>query len=120
MERSAAMGRLLIGGGIVVGCLLGGTLPAAAQEAGQQVSAPMILRLLSRPAEAPDAALKETFRRDAATPALQRPTEWETLPDGSARHVPTGITVAIGHPCTAGDLEREAAALRALPGRSRR
>ncbi len=120
MGRSTAKGRLLVGGAVVIGCLLGGTLTATAEEVRQQLNAPMILKLLARPAEAPDAALKETLKRDAATPALKSPTEWETLPDGSARHVGTGITVTVRNPCPPGDLDHEAALLRALPGRSRR
>jgi hypothetical protein len=122
MERSGAMGRLLIGGGILIGYLLGGTLTAAAEEVRQQLNAPMILKLLARPSEAPDAALKETLRRDAATPALKSPTEWETLPDGSARYKGpggTGITVSVRNPCPPGDFAHEAAQLRALPGRRR-
>jgi hypothetical protein len=119
MERSGAMSRLLIGGGILFGCLMGGTLTAAAEEVRQQLNAPMILKLLARPAEAPDAALKETLRRDAATPAVKDPAEWETLPDGSARHVATGVTVTVRNPCPPGDFQHEAALLRALPGRRR-
>jgi hypothetical protein len=119
MERSGAMGRLLIGGGILIGYLLGGTLTAAAEEVRQQLNAPMILKLLARPTEASDAALKETLRRDAATPALKSPTEWETLPDGSARHTGTGVTVIVRNPCPPGDFAHEAAQLRALPGRRR-
>src|SRR6266542_2634443 len=96
MERSRAMGRWLIGGGILIGCVMGGVLTVAA-----------------------DVVLKETLRRDGATPALKSPTEWETLPDGSARHVGTGVTVTVRNPCPPGDFEHEAALLRALPGRRR-
>ncbi len=113
-------GRRLAAGAALAGCLLGGAWTAAAEEVRQQLNAPLILNLLARPSDAPDAAFKETLRRDAATPALRRPTEWETLPDGSARHVGTGVIVTIKNPCPPGDYEHEAAQLRALPGRSRR
>jgi hypothetical protein len=42
------------------------------------------------------------------------------MPDGSARHVGTGLTMIIKNPCPPGDLEHEAALYRSLPGRSRR
>jgi hypothetical protein len=113
------MAGLLLGGVIVAGGLLGGAPSATAEELREQLNAPMILRLLARPADAPDAALKETLKRDSA-PALRSPAEWERLPDGSARHVGTGITVTVRNPCPPGDLAHEAAQLRALPGRSRR
>jgi hypothetical protein len=119
MARSRAMGRWLIGGGILIGCVMGGVPTVAAEEVRQQLNAPMILKLLARPTEPPDVVLKETLRRDGATPALKSPTEWETLPDGSARHVGTGITVTVRNPCPPGDFEHEAALLRALPGRRR-
>ncbi|HET8579334.1 MAG TPA: hypothetical protein VFO18_19710 [Methylomirabilota bacterium] len=111
------MGGSLIAGAITVG-LLGGARGVAAEELREQLNAPMILKLLARPAEAPDTALKEMLNRDT-TPALRSPAEWETLPDGSARHVGTGITVTVRNPCPPGDLAHEAAQLRALPGRRR-
>lgn len=120
MAGMKGIGRWLTAGTALAGCLLGGAWTAAAEEVRQQLNAPMILNLLSRPIDHPDAAFNETLRRDAATPRLARPTEWEMMPDGSARLVGTGLTMIIKNPCPPGDLEHEAAFYRSLPGRTRR
>ena len=120
MDGRRGTGRLLAAGAALACCVLGGASMAAAEEVRQQLNAPMILNLLARPADAPDAAFKETLRRDGATPRLARPTEWEMMPDGSARLVGTGMTMIIKNPCPPGDMEHEAAFYRSLPGRFRR
>lgn len=120
MAGKRGTGRLLAAGAALACGLVGGAWAAAAEEVRQQLNAPMILNLLARPIDHPDAAFNETLRRDAAAPRLARPPEWEMMPDGSARHVGTGLTMIIKNPCPPGDLEHEAALYRSLPGRSRR
>ena len=71
-------------------------LPAAAEEVRQGLNAPMILQLLSRPAEKP--------------------------PDGSARYGTdnTSVSMMIRNPCPPGDFEHEVMLQRSLPGRGRK
>ena len=107
---------------VIVGLAVFGLAPEArADEVKQQLNTPMILNMLSRPVDSADAALKESLRRDAA-PRAPRSDEGEVLPDGSVRYGRgnASMTITVRNPCPPGDLAHEAAAMRPLPGRSRR
>ena len=114
--------RVAVGGVALALLLLGLAAGAPAEEVRQQLNTPMILNMLTRPVESPDAALKEALRKDATAPPAGRPDGGEVLPDGSVRYGrgSTGMTVTVRNPCPQGDLAHEAAVYRPLPGRARR
>lgn len=88
--------------------------PATAGEAPSTVSAPMILNLMNRPLESPEAAFNKELKNYAApTGKAEDP---EVLPDGSVRYTTKSgrkITVTLRNPCPPGDVEHEMAQLAA-------
>lgn len=106
------IGRIAVAGLAVAVCGLGGLVGAtgaAAEEVRQQLNAPMILNLLARPLESPEAAFNKELKNYAAPPK----------DDAGAKN----LTVTIRNPCPPGDIEHEMAQLspyRQLPGRARR
>jgi hypothetical protein len=122
--REPEIDRLLARATIAVPLLLalGAVTPApvAAEEVRQRLNTPMILEMLQRPVEAPEAAFNAAVKRDASTPRVKRADEPEILADGSMRYGRGGnsVTVTIRNPCPPGDLEHEAQYYaRPLPGR---
>ena len=95
--------------------------PVAAEELRQGLNAPMILQMLSRPVEKPEAVMREMLRPDAPSARPVR-SEGQVMPDGSVRYgtEAAGMTVTIRNPCPPGDVEHEMMALRSLPGRGRK
>ncbi|MBI1726238.1 MAG: hypothetical protein HYR50_03125 [Candidatus Rokubacteria bacterium] len=96
--------------------------PAAAEEVRQGLNAPVILQMLSRPAESPEAVMPEMLRPDAVQAKPVRFDQPQMMPDGSARYG-TGaasVTMTIRNPCPPGDIEHEMMVLRSLPGRGRK
>ena len=116
-----------IGLSLAIGSLTAGLLTAglwtaaAAEEVRQGLNAPMILQMLSRPMEKPEAVMREMLRPDATSVRPVR-SEGQVMPDGSVRYGTdtSGMTVTIRNPCPPGDIEHEMMALRTLPGRGRR
>lgn len=110
---------------IVIGFLMsaavawGLSAPAAAEEVRQGLNAPMILQMLSRPAEKPEAAMREMLRPDAVQAKPVRFDQPQMMPDGSARYGSdsASVTMTIRNPCPAGDIEHEMMVQRSLPGR---
>lgn len=124
MKQRATTGLLVM----VLGIAAAG--PALGQEARPQgsvppqVNAPMLLNLISRPLESPEAAMNKELRNETAA-ASAKANEPEVLPDGSLRYGRGGktVTLTIRNPCPPGDIEHEIANLlpyRELPGRGRR
>ena len=110
--------------GLVLAAALAGGLsaPAAAEEVRQGLNAPMILQMLSRPAEKPESVMREMLRPDAVQAKPVRFDQPQMMPDGSARYG-TGaasVTMTIRNPCPPGDIEHEMMVLRSLPGRGRK
>lgn len=108
MKTRLAMGLLTAVGVAVVA-------PATAGEAPpSMVSAPMILNLMNRPLETPEAAFNKELKNYAApTTKAEDP---EVLPDGSVRYTTKSgrkITVTLRNPCPPGDVEHEMAQLAA-------
>jgi hypothetical protein len=101
--------------------LLGGAVPAAAEELRQGLNAPLILQMLSRPVDKPEALMKEGLRRDAELSKSPRPTDGQVMPDGSVRYGTdsASVSVTIKNPCPPGDIAHEMATV-PLPGRGRR
>jgi hypothetical protein len=95
--------------------------PAAAEEVRQGLNAPVILQMLSKPAEKPEAVMREMLRPDATTARPVR-SEGQVLPDGSVRYgtEASSVTVTIRNPCPPGDIEHEMMVQRSLPGRGRK
>jgi hypothetical protein len=95
---------------------------ASAEEVRPQLNASVILNMLARPIESPEAAFSAGLRLDGTAPRPARADEGQILPDGSVRYGrgSTSLTVSVRNPCPPGDYEHEAAYLRSLPGRSRR
>ncbi|MBI1964235.1 MAG: hypothetical protein HY616_10545 [Candidatus Rokubacteria bacterium] len=96
--------------------LVAGVAPAArADELKAAISAPMLLDLLARPAEARGSAFDESLKAPGPAP---RPTEGEVLPDGSVRYgAGSGsVTVMLKNPCPPGTAHYEPPP---LPGRRR-
>jgi hypothetical protein len=125
------MKRIAVTGLVVAACGLAGAggpagvTTAAAEEVRQQLNAPMILNLLARPLESPEAAFNKELKNYAGLPAAARGDEGEVLADGSVRYGrgTKNVTVTIRNPCPPGDIEHEMAQLssyRQLPGRGRR
>ena len=108
---------------LAAGVLIAGAgAPAAADEVRQVLNAPMILQMLSRPAERPDAAMREMLRPDAPQARPLRADQGQVMPDGSVRYgsESANLTMTIRNPCPPGDFEHEAMVQRSLPGRARR
>jgi hypothetical protein len=109
-------------GTLAAGALVAGTWASvAAEEVRQGLNAPMILQMLSKPAEKPEAVMREMLRPDATSVRPMR-TEGQVMPDGSVRYgsESAGMTVTLRNPCPPGDIEHEMMALRSLPGRGRK
>ena len=110
---------------IVIGLLLsavvagGISAPAAAEEVRQGLNAPMILQMLSRPVEKPEAAMREMLRPDAVQAKPVRFDQPQVMPDGSVRYGSdsASVTMTVRNPCPPGDVEHEMMVLRSLPGR---
>ncbi len=120
MTRHTAFGWAV--GSLAAGALVAGMwAPVAAEEVRQGLNAPMILQMLSKPAEKPEAVMREMLRPDAASARPVR-TEGQVMPDGSVRYgsESAGMTVTLRNPCPPGDIEHEMMALRSLPGRGRK
>jgi hypothetical protein len=122
--------RIAVTGLVVAACgLMGaggptGVATVAAEEMRQQLNAPMILNLLARPLESPEAAFNKELKNYAGVSAAKG-DEAEVLADGSVRYGrgAKSLTVTIRNPCPPGDIEHEMAQLssyRQLPGRARR
>ena len=121
MKRIAVTGLVVAACGLA-GAGLAGVSTAAAEEVRQQLNAPMILNLLARPLETPEAAFNKELKNYASPPKGDEP---EVLADGSVRYGrgAKNLTVTIRNPCPPGDIEHEMAQLsayRQLPGRARR
>jgi hypothetical protein len=101
---------------------VGVALPAAADEVRQGLNAPMILQMLSRPAEKPESAMREMLRPDAVKATSVRFNQPQMMPDGSARYGTdtSSVTMIIRNPCPPGDIEHEMMVQRSLPGRGRK
>jgi hypothetical protein len=95
--------------------------PAAAEEVRQGLNAPMILQMLSRPIDKPEAVMREMLRPDATSVRPVR-SEGQVMPDGSVRYgtEASNLTMAIRNPCPPGDMEHEMMVQRSLPGRGRK
>jgi hypothetical protein len=110
--------------GFVVSAFLtaGIAVPAAAEEVRQGLNAPMILQMLSRPAEKPESSMREMLRPDAVQAKPVRFDQPQMMPDGSARYGTdnASVTMMIRNPCPPGDLDHEAMVQRSLPGRGRK
>ena len=109
-------------GSLVAGALVAGMwAPVAAEEMRQGLNAPMILQMLSKPPEKPEAVLREMLRPDATSARPVR-SEGQVMPDGSVRYgsESAGMTVTVRNPCPPGDIEHEMMALRTSPGRGRK
>ena len=123
----AMVGRFALAGVIATGLLAGSLAfipasPASAEEVRQQLNAPMILNMLARPVESPQAAFNAGLRASGDVPRAVRVEDGEVQPDGSVRYGrgTTSMSVTVRNPCPPGDMEHEAAYLRSLPGRPRR
>ncbi len=117
------MTRRIVIGLVLSAALAGGiSVPAAAEEVRQGLNAPVILQMLSRPAENPEAVMREMLRPDAVQAKPVRFDQPQVMPDGSVRYG-TGaasVTMTIRNPCPPGDIEHEMMVLRSLPGRGRK
>jgi hypothetical protein len=117
--------RIALLGVIATAIGLGAVPPASADEPQAKPGpAPMILNLLNRPLESPEAAFNRQLKNDIGAPVARRNDEPEILPDGSVRYGSgsRSVTVTIKNPCPPGDIEHELAQMRAerqLPGRRR-
>lgn len=90
---------------IVAGALLlAMAAVGTAEEVRQQLNPSMILNMLARPLETPEAAFNAGLKYDATAP----------------RPAPTNLSIVVRNPCPPGDFAHEAANLRPLPGRGRR
>ena len=109
-------------GALCVGALVLTATGALAEEVRPQLNPSVILNMLARPVESPEAAFRAGLRSDAAAPRPARADLGEVLSDGSVRYGRgnVSLTVTVRNPCPPGDFEHEAAYLRSLPGRSRR
>ena len=115
MTRRIVFGLLLsavVAGGI--------SAPAAAEEVRQGLNAPMILQMLSRPVEKPEAVMREMLRPDAVQAKPVRFDQPQVMPDGSVRYGGDSggsVTMTVRNPCPPGDIEHEMMVQRSLPGR---
>jgi hypothetical protein len=120
MSRQAALSWAV--GSLAAGALVAGMwAPVAAEEVRQGLNAPMILQMLAKPPEKPEAVLREMLRPDATSARPVR-SEGQVMPDGSVRYgsESAGMTVTVRNPCPPGDIEHEMMALRTSPGRGRK
>ena len=117
MTRRSAIG-LVLSAVLAVGV----AAPAAAEEIRQGLNAPMILQMLSRPAEKPEAVMREMLRPDAVQAKPVRFDQPQMMPDGSARYGTdaASVSMTIRNPCPPGDYEHEVMLQRSLPGRGRK
>ena len=108
---------LLVTASLTVGLVT----PTAAEEVRQGLNAPMILQMLSKPVEKPEAVMREMLRPDATSVRPVR-SEGQVMPDGSVRYgtEASGVTMTIRNPCPPGDIEHEMMVQRSLPGRGRK
>jgi len=104
---------------VAAGLALGAAASASAEEIRAQLNPGMILNMLARPIESPEAAFNAALRSDPGPVKTVRPDGGEVLPDGSVRYG-KNLTVTVRNPCPPGDLEHEASLYRPLPGRARR
>ena len=113
--------RIVTGLGLSTALALSVSAPAAAEEVRQGLNAPMILQMLSRPAEKPESVMREMLRSDAVSAKPVRFDQPQMMPDGSARYGTDGASVSmtIRNPCPPGDIEHEMMVQRSLPGRGR-
>ena len=114
--------QIAVGLALSVALAAGVAAPAAAEELRQGLNAPMILQLLSRPVEKPEAAMREMLRPDAVQAKPVRFDQPQVMPDGSVRYGTdaASVSMTIRNPCPPGDVEHEMMALRQLPGRGRK
>ena len=105
--------RIALGSLVARVLLLGLSAVAAAEEVREQLNPSMILNMLARPIESPEAAFNAALKSDPTAPRPVRPDEG----DGRGK---TNLTVTVRNPCPPGDFAHEAASLRSLPGRARR
>src|SRR5712691_11126444 len=77
MNKRIALGSLVAGV-----LLLGLSALGTAEEVRQQLNPSMILNMLARPVESPEAALNAALRSDRSV----RPDEGDVQPDGSVRY----------------------------------
>jgi hypothetical protein len=98
--------------------LLGVSAPASAGERGQPLDPPMILQMLSKPMEKPEAVMREMLRADATSVKPVR-SEGQVMPDGSVRYgrETAGLTMSIRTPCSPGYIDHEMTAPPSLAGR---
>ena len=108
---------LLVAASLSVGVVV----PTAAEEVRQGLNAPMILQMLSKPVEKPEAVMREMLRPDATSVRPVR-SEGQVMPDGSVRYgtESSSLTMTIRNPCPPGDMEHEMMVQRSLPGRGRK
>ena len=111
--------RIVIGFLVSAAVAWGLSAPAAADEVRQSLNAPMILQMLSRPVEKPEAAMREMLRPDAVQAKPVRFDQPQVMPDGSVRYGSdsASVTMTIRNPCPPGDIEHEMMVQRSLPGR---
>jgi hypothetical protein len=95
---------------------------AGAEEIRQQLNPSVILNMLARPVESPEAAFNTALKHDAVTARAPLAEDGEVQPDGSVRYGrgERNVTVTVRNPCPPGDFAHEAAYYRSLPGRARR
>src|SRR5262245_19433707 len=122
-DNTILIKRVVAGAMVALG--VGVAAPAWAEEVRQQINAPMILTLLSKPLESPEAAFNKELKKDPGPPTGSRNDEPEVLPDGTVRYGkgPRSVTITVRNPCPPGDIEHEMAQLspyRNLPGRGRK
>ncbi len=117
MSRGIALGSI-----VAAALLLVTVARASAEEVRQRLNPSIILNMLARPVESPEAAFNAALRSDPAPARPGRPDEGEVQPDGSVRYGRgnASMSVIVRNPCPPGDLAHEAAYYRSLPGRSRR
>lgn len=100
--------------GLMVAVGVATVTPATAGESPSTLNQPMILNLMNRPLETPEAAFNKELKNYAApTTKAEDP---EVLPDGSVRYTTKSgrkITVTLRNPCPPGDVEHEMAQLAA-------
>ena len=85
MKRMAVTGLVVAACGLAGLGGLAGVATAAAEEVRQQLNAPMILNLLARPLESPEAAFNKELKNYAgAAPRAMSPKCWRTARSATA------------------------------------